>query len=109
MGLQITKQHESQTARLKIKTLSQQMKQNAINGVGMSLWEADVLVDQIESVYFTDESLRGIQPGQLQYCCVSSKEGPGKPLKDCEMVTALLTLYQDDDDQDLGGVKGKGR
>ena len=66
MGIQITKQHESQTARLKIKTLSQQMKQNAINGVGMSLWEADVLVDQIESVYFTDESLRGIQPGQLQ-------------------------------------------
>jgi len=109
MGIQTTNHQESQTARLKIKNLSQQMKQNAINGVGMSSWEADVLVDQIENIYFNDDSLRGTQPGQLQYCCVSGKEGPGKPLINCEMITVLLTLYKHDDNQDLGTFTGKGR
>ena len=47
---------ESQQTRLKIKTLSRQMQTIAVHGTGLSPWEAKVLVDTIEQVYFADPS-----------------------------------------------------
>ena len=45
-----TSSQESQERRLLIKTKSQQMKNIACKGTGLSPWESDVLVDAIEEV-----------------------------------------------------------
>lgn len=92
---------ESQSRRLKIKNLNQQMKNLAVNGAGISPWEAEVLVDTINEVYFNDPELRELKVGQMKYSCVSAKEGPGKALKDCAMVTVMLELIAKEDDGDL--------
>lgn len=92
---------ESQRLRLKIKTLSQKMKVVAVKGAGLSPWEADVLTNAIEEVYFTDPELRSLSCGQMRYSCVSASEGAGKPLSECEMTTAILTLIDDEDRKDL--------
>lgn len=105
MGQCTLKSREAQDQRLKIKTLSQQMKKLAIDGNGISPWAAQVLVDTIEDVYFNDPELRQLQPGQLKYSCVSSSEPPGKPIADCQMITVILTVFDDEDDQELSWRK----
>lgn len=92
---------ESQNCRLKIKALNQQMKQAAVDGAGLSPWEADVLVDCVEEVYFTDPALKHLNSGQMKYTCVSSTEGPGKPLNRCTMATVTLTMIDPEDRREL--------
>ena len=48
------------------------MKQAAVQGTGLSPWEADVLVKMIEEVYFSDPSLREVRDSKLKYQCISS-------------------------------------
>src|SRR5690349_5788264 len=88
---------EDQQRRLQIKTINQQMKQAAIQGTGISSWEADVLVETIEDVYFSELHKNQLKAGQVKYHCISAEEGPGKPLKDCKMVSVILTLFDDKD------------
>ncbi|RKY09090.1 MAG: hypothetical protein DRP65_08220 [Planctomycetota bacterium] len=97
---------ECQEERLKIKTLSQQMQNIAIHGTGLSPWEAGVLVETIEQVYFADPALRQASEGQLRYSCVAINEPAGKPIKECRMVTVLLTLFDPKDRGQLG-YRGK--
>lgn len=92
---------EAQAERLKIKQIGQQMANLAVSGAGLSTWEARELVRLIEEVYFCDPDLKQLLPGQTRYSCVSSAEPPGKPIKDCQMVTAALTLFQEEDDREL--------
>ena len=65
---------ESQEHRLKIKTLNQRMQNVAVHGTGLSPWEAKVLVEAIEQVYFADPALRQVSDGQLKYSCVAINE-----------------------------------
>ena len=97
---------ESQQTRLKIKTLSRQMQTIAVHGTGLNPWEAKVLVDTIEQVYFADPHLRQAAEAQLKYSCVSATEPPGKPIQECAMVTVLLTLF---DPQDQGELAYDGK
>jgi len=102
MGVKVSPScSESQNRRLKIKTLGQRMKRVAVHGAGLSPWEADVLVDAIDEVYFSDPELKGLSVGQMKYSCVSTSEGPGKPLRECSMATVLLTLVDAEDRQEL--------
>jgi DNA-binding CsgD family transcriptional regulator len=101
MGQNTLNCREAQEQRLKIKTLSQQMKNLAVDGTGISPWEAQILIDTIEEVYFNDPELKQSKHGQLKYSCVSATEPAGKPIADCQMVTVALTLFADEDDQDL--------
>ncbi len=102
MGVKVSPScSESQSRRLKIKTLGQRMKRVAVHGAGLSPWEADVLVDAIDEVYFSDPELKGLSVGQMKYSCVSTSEGPGKPLRECSMATVLLTLVDAEDRQEL--------
>lgn len=48
-------------------------------------------------VYFQDPELKQILPGQMKYSCVSATEPPGKPIKECQMVTVTLTMLHDED------------
>ncbi len=92
---------ESQNQRLKLKSVGQQMKQVAIDGTGLSPWEADVLIDSIEDIYFTDPSFKALSVGQLKYTCVSASEGAGKPLSACKMETVILKLIAEEDREDI--------
>lgn len=105
MGQNTLKCREAQEQRLKIKTISQQMKNLAVAGIGISPWEAQVLIDTIEEVYFNDPELRQSRHGQLKYSCVSAAEPPGKPITDCQMVTVTLTMFDDEDEQELSRVE----
>ncbi len=97
MGENKLSSKESQTKRLKIKSLGQQLKQLAIEGTGLSKWEADVLLETINDVLFSDPDLIELKESQLKYSCVSASEGAGKPLCECQMRTVLLTLFHDED------------
>lgn len=92
---------ESQDHRLKIKTLSQQMLNLAVEGAGISPWEAQVLINTIEQVYFSDPALSQASDGQLKYSCIAINEPAGKKVEDCRMVTVLLTLFDPEDKQQL--------
>ena len=92
---------ECQEQRLKIKTLNQRMQNVAVHGTGLSPWEAKVLVEAIEQVYFTDPALRQASDGQLKYSCVAINEPAGKKIEDCQMVTVLLMLFDPKDQGQL--------
>ena len=110
MGIQTSSKYKSQTKRLQIKTLAQQMKQEAINGTGMSPWEGEILSQMIEDRFLGDAELRSIVPGQVQYCCVVDSEGAGKPLNKCAMKTVTLTLFnKEEDEQGLSSASYKTR
>jgi DNA-binding transcriptional regulator YhcF (GntR family) len=85
-----------------MKTLSQQMKNLAVSGTGLSQWEAGVLVDTIEEVCFGDPDIREARQGQLKHSCVAASEPPGRAVAECKMTTVILTLFDDSDRQGLG-------
>lgn len=95
--------------RLEVKTIHQQMAQLAINGAGLSPWEADELVKIIDDVYFSNNNLSDISNGQIKYSCVSSEEGAGKPLSQCKMVTVVLSLLKPEDNERLPNAVNKQR
>ncbi len=85
------------------------MKNLAIVGSGLTPWAAEVLVDTIDEVYFSNPTLKEIAEGQIKFNCVSSHEGAGKELKDCELCTVILTLLDDNDTQNLLSSSNAGR
>jgi biotin operon repressor len=104
-----TSNYESQDRRSLIKNISSKMKNLAIKGAGLSKWEADVLVEVIEEVYFTEPGLRELSEGQTKRNCIASSEGSGKELKDCQLVTVVLTLLDKHDALELSSKTNQGR
>lgn len=100
---------EDQERRLKIKNINQQMKNLAVQGAGISPWEAQVLVDIIEEVYFPELKQNQLRPGQMNYHCIAAEEGPGKPLKDCKMISVVLTLFDERDKGNFSTNNNKDR
>lgn len=100
---------EDQERRLQIKNINQQMKSLAVQGTGISPWEAEVLVDLIEEVYFSKLNQNNLQPGQIKYYCIAAEEGPGKALKDCKMIAVVLTLFDCRDKGDFSAENNKDR
>jgi len=58
MGQCTINSREAQEERAKIKTLNHQMEKTAVEGTGLSPWEAKVLVDCIEDIYFSEQNIR---------------------------------------------------
>lgn len=109
MGKLTTNSYEDQQRRLNVKSIGQQMQNLAVEGAGLSPWEAKVLVDMIEDVYFMELDHKKLKSGVVKYQCVSSEEGPGKALKMCKMVSVYLTLHDDDDFGDFSSTNNKDR
>ncbi len=101
MGINKIKGHEAESKRFKIKSLGQQVKRLAIEGTGLSKWEADILLKTIDEVYFNDPELIELRDSQLRYACVSASEGAGKKLSECQMTSVILTLFDDEDEVSL--------
>jgi len=82
---------------MKAKTQDHRMMRLAMDGTGISPWEAEVLVESVREVYFTDPDSRPMGSGQMRYECVASTEGAGKPIEECRMASVVLTLHDRED------------
>lgn len=89
---------EDQARRLELKTQDQRLKVLAVQGTGMSPWEADVLVGVTREVYFAEPGVGPLRTGQMRFECVAVGEGPGKPIKECRLVTVVLTVFEPKED-----------
>lgn len=89
---------EDQARRLELKTQDQRLKVLAVEGTGISPWEAEVLVGVTREVYFAEPDGGPLRTGQVRYECVAAGEGAGKPIKECRLVTVVLTLFEPKED-----------
>jgi biotin operon repressor len=80
----------------------------AVEGAGISPWEADVLVDVVNEVYFAEPEERPLQAGQMRYVCVALSEGAGKALQRCKQQTVVLSMLDRDDPQVLARHNAEG-
>lgn len=108
MDKRSTSNRDAQAQRMAMKRQSARMLTEAMVGAGLSLWEAEALVNTVEEVYFGDRELAPVRDGQMRYSCVRSDEGPGKPLSACRKVSVTLTLLHPEDKQSLTGWTSKG-
>ena len=69
-----------QARRLRIKTQEQRLTKLAVDGAGLSLWEAETLTDIVKEVFFAEPHDTPLRSGQMFYECAEASEGAGKPL-----------------------------
>lgn len=98
---------EDQARRLELKTQDQRLKVLAVQGTGLSPWEADILVGVAREVYFAEPGVGPVRTGQIRFECVASGEGAGKPIKECRMATVVLTLFEAKEDLPLLHQQGQ--
>ena len=83
-----------QARRLRIKTQEQRLTKLAVDGAGLSPWEAEELVKVVAEVYFAEPQDNPIRSGQMFYECAAASEGAGKPLSECKLARVVLTLHE---------------
>jgi hypothetical protein len=98
---------EDQARRLELKTQDQRLKVLAVEGTGLSPWEADILVGVAREVYFAEPGVGPLRTGQMRFECVAVGEGAGKPIKECRMATVVLTLFEPKEDLPLLHQQGQ--
>ncbi len=96
---------KEQARRLKIKSQEQLLVRKAVEGAGLSPWEAEELVEVVREVFFFEPQDRPLRSGQLFYECAASSEGAGKPLSQCNLARVVLTVH-DAEDRELGAREG---
>ena len=85
----------SQDARLRQKTQEHQLQRLAIQGAGLTPWEADVLVRTVREVFFGEPTDRPLSPGQMRYSCVAATEGAGRPSRSPNESSKTDTIRSD--------------
>lgn len=95
----INERQEQSDDRLRLKTQDQTLMRLAISGAGLTPWEAKVLPQVVEEVYFSTPGSRPWQDGQVRYQCVAASAGPGRPLAECPQVPVVLTVFRLDEDR----------
>lgn len=95
-----------QARRLELKSQDQRLKVLAVEGTGLSPWEAEVLVGVTHEVYFTEPGKGPLRSGQMRFECVAVGEGAGKPIQECSLVTVVLTLVETKEDVALWRQQG---
>jgi hypothetical protein len=108
MSIPIRNSAEDQARRLRHKSQEARLAHLAVEGAGISPWEADVLVEVVNEVYFAEPEERPLQAGQMRYVCVAMSEGAGKPLNGCKQQTVVLSLLDRDDPQVLAQHNAEG-
>lgn len=88
-----------QARRLKIKTQEQRLTKLAVDGAGLSPWEAETLTEVVKEVFFSEPENTPLRSGQMFYECAEASEGAGKPLSECRLARVVLTLH---DPEDIG-------
>ncbi len=93
--------------RLREKDYSQQFVNEIIEGLNCSPFEAKAILETVHRVFkpFFDTS-GALRPGQIYFSVISQKAPPSRALKDCPMVTVVLTLDAGDEDLRLKERRG---
>lgn len=86
-----------QERRLNVKSQDHRLVSLAVEGAGISPWEAQVLVDVVRQVYFFDGTDRPMADGQMRYSCVAADQGAGCTMDRCRKVSVVLTIHDKDD------------
>lgn len=86
-----------QARRLRIKTQDQRLVKMAVDGTGLSPWEAETLVEAVKEVFFTEPQDNPLRSGQMFYECAEASEGAGKPLSECRLARVVLTIHEPED------------
>ena len=92
---------DAQDRRLRTKHQDQLLTQCVVEGTNLSSWEAKVLVDQVQHVYFSETTDRPLREGEMRYTCAATEAACGKPLTECPMVTVVLTIHDRKADQEI--------
>ena len=95
-----------QDRRIRFKNQDQLMIVRAMEGAGLSRWEAGVLPDLVKELYFGHPTDRPLRTGQMRYECVAEGEGAGKPIHQCRMATVVLSLVDHDEDRPIQAGEG---
>ncbi len=88
---------DDQARRLRQKSQDQRLINLAVEGAGISPWEAQVLTGVVNEVYFAEAEDRPLQCGQMRYTCVALSAGAGLAIARCPMKTVVLTIIDADD------------
>jgi biotin operon repressor len=87
--------------RLCLKTQEQTLIRQAMDGAGLTRWEAEVLPRVVEDIYFQDGANRPWKDGQVRYQCVDITAGPGRKLSECPLVPTALTVIDVEKDREV--------
>ncbi len=102
-------QEKERYDRLSFKTLDQQFKQEAIDGLNCSPLEAGALIDIVKEVYFPlleEKRIENIRPGQIVVQAIDLCEPAGKPIKECRFKSVILTIDNGQNDLEIRQEKG---
>lgn len=88
-------------ARLSLKTQDQTLIRQAMDGAGLTRWEASVLPRVVEDIYFQGGTNRPWKDGQVRYQCVAITAGPGRKLSECPLVPTALSVIDVDQDREV--------
>jgi hypothetical protein len=102
----ISPTQSDQDRRIRLKNQDQQLVVRAMEGAGLSRWEAGVLPDLVKELYFGHPADRALRTGQMRYECVAEGEGAGKPIEQCRMVSVVLSLIDHEDDRPIQAADG---
>ena len=86
-----------QARRLRIKTREQRLTKRAVDGAGLSPWEAETLTEVVKEVFFAEPENTPLRSGQMFYECAEASEGAGKPLSECLLARVVLTIHEPED------------
>ena len=88
-------------ARLSLKTQHQALIRQAMDGAGMTRWEAQVLPRVVDDIYFQGGTNRPWKDGQVRYQCVDIKAGAGRKLSECPLVPTALSVIDVEKDREV--------
>ncbi|HET8580595.1 MAG TPA: DUF1670 domain-containing protein [Nitrospiraceae bacterium] len=93
-------------ARLALKTQDQALIRRAIEGAGLTPWEARVLPEVVREVYLSEPGNRPIEDGQMRYQAVSIKAGAGRKMAECPLMPVVLTVIDMEADREVLRAQG---
>lgn len=106
MGIRNKKVEEFQ--RLEMKSLDSQFRNQVMEGLGCSRFEAEAVLGVVQEVYgsYLGQSEKKVPPGYLSIVCVDANEPAGKPIAECQMCSVLLHVHRGADDDRLLQQRG---
>jgi hypothetical protein len=87
--------------RLSLKTQDQALMRQAMDGAGLTRWEAAVLPRVVEDIYFHGGLNRPWKDGQVRYQCVGITAGAGRKLSECPLVPTALSVIDVEKDREV--------
>jgi hypothetical protein len=95
----IRNQETEKIRRLEMKTLDEVFKRDLQYGMSCSPMVADAIVKLVKDIYFPLGDKDQIRPGKVSVAAIIADEPPGKPIRECQLRTIIVTLHDAEDDE----------